>query len=590
MAYVDYYSKIQPVNVFGAMQEAKQARAVAEQNRQTLVENQLGLRQKEYDFEKKKIADTFKALNTFSNEPEESKAAQWPTVRAQIVSLNPTMEQKLPKDWMSDPVGNQSQLKSALKGMSSLITPERITLKTDEVIQERLPGGEFKTIASGPKKPEEFLKMVEIRIGDTTYRIPEGRLPSGSILSGQFVQNRKIPGAPAIPVKEYFAMYPNDWPIDAEVVSGNTPTAAAQPSVNSLSKPPAAPMAVPGQTELPPRQLNVPSPTNRASETNVGYGIDENAMLQQQQIMPTMGNMMLRGAGAVMADEFAPQPRNALVGGMMPQPSQFAELMPAGSAPNRFGSPGVEGIDFAATGGRPKVEIVNGVATYTAAPKPASQSQQRATWTKMTDAQLIADKQDPKRVVGYISSDNEPKYIPIQSAAQWRKEEAEARSAEAGATKAEQEVEKKRADLVNFLIGAKEYRNILSQLQKQPGFDTGPVDTFITSKTPLGQRLISLKKLVGPQLKAAQKVAGDQLTEAEANQQLASLPDTETYMSNNVFQVDTLENYYLRLLGVRAAVSSQSEADALPPNTPFVDLNSVPPKLYITPPKGGYQK
>jgi hypothetical protein len=578
MIYQDVYSSIQaPTSMYGLRKQVEQDQLVAQQN-------QIAIQQKARTEQEAKAKALYQSMNQFGGLSDDKQSAMYQTYRQKWESLMPEAKGIFPSVWDSKDPTNKESLGQVISFLEPLVPAEEFTLSEGQIRYAQRPGGQPTVVARGGEKPEKSI------FGEEKITLPDGSqmildtvdLPSGSRQVGDFVKVRNKPNT-KIPADQYYRENPEDWPY-----LGENPYSQKKP-VNSLAVPPTAPMAVPGQTELPPRQFNAPSPTNRAGETNVGFPIDENAMMQQPQIMPTMGNSMLKGAGAVMADEFAPQPRNALVGGMMPQPSQFAELMPAGSTPNRFGSPGVEGIDFAATGGY-KQEIVPGGMRFSGPPKPTSQSQQRATWTKMTDAQLIADKQDPKRVVGYISSDNEPKYIPIQSAAQWRKEEAEARSAEAGATKAEQEVEKKRADLVNFLIGAKEYRNILSQLEKQPGFDTGPVDTFITSKTPLGQRLISLKKLVGPQLKAAQKVAGDQLTQVEAEQQLGSLPDTETYMSNNVFQLDTLENYYLRLLGVRAAVSSQAEADALPPNTPFVDLNSVPPKLYITPPKGGYQK
>jgi hypothetical protein len=571
MIYQNPYQNIRTANIYGARKQAGEDQLAAQ-------ENQLSLQQKQNAFQKAKIVDTYKALNTFAEKSDESKAAQWPTVRAQIVSLSPEMEQGLPKDWMSDPVGNQSQLQAALEGMSNFITPERITLRTDEVIQERLPGGEFKTIASGPKKPEEFLKMVEIRIGDTTYRIPEGRLPSGSILSGQFVQNRKIPGAPAIPVKEYFAMYPNDWPIDAEVVSGNTPTAAGQPSVNSLSQPPDAPMAVPGQTELPPRNFNTPNPTNRAGETNVGYPIDENAMMQQQQIMPTMGNMMLRGAGAVMADEFAPQPRNALVGGMMPQPSQFAELMPAGSAPNRFGSPGVEGIDFAATGGRPKVEIVNGVATYTAAPKPVAKNE-TPVFRPLSPQEIIKEGQDPARVTGRISQFGQIEWKDKKTPEQIKSEEAQGQSATAQAYESTGSAMKLRADKLTVLRGMKRYRQVLNKIGNQKVVDTGPIDQFITKYTDLGSELDGLKESVGEQFLAAFKVKGDPATQDELEKKKAQLPVTGRRLYQNFNNLNMVEEYILAQVGVQAMISNDKEWKALPPNTKYIDLRDGTPRI-----------
>jgi hypothetical protein len=571
MIYQNPYQNIRTADIYGARKQAAQDQLTAQ-------ENELILKQKQNAFQKAKIVDTYKALNTFAGKSDESKAAQWPTVRAQIVSLSPEMEQGLPKDWMSDPVGNQSQLQAALEGMSNFITPERITLRTDEVIQERLPGGQFTEIASGPKKPKEFLKMVEIRIGDTTYRIPEGTLPSGSILSGQFVQDARQPGAPAIPVKEYFAMYPNDWPKNAEVISGNSPTAATQPSVNSLSKPPAAPMAVPGQTELPPRNFNAPSPTNRAGETNVGYPIDENAMMQQQQIMPTMGNMMLRGAGAVMADEFAPQPRNALVGGMMPQPSQFAELMPAGSAPNRFGSPGVEGIDFAATGGRPKVEIVNGVVTYTAPPKPASKDE-KPVFRALTSQEIIKEGQNPELVTGRISQFGEIQWKDKKTPEQIKSESAQAQSAAAQAYESTGSAMKLRADKLTVLRGLKRYRDVLNKLGEQKVVDTGPLDQFVSKYTNLGSELDGLKESVGEQLLAAFKVKGDPATQDELEKKKAQLPNTGRRLYQNFNNLNMVEEYILSQLGVQAMITNDNEWKALPPNTKYIDIRDGTPRI-----------
>jgi hypothetical protein len=572
MIYQNPYQNIRTANIYGARKQAGQDLLTAQ-------ENELILKQKQNAFQKAKIVDTYKALNTFAGKSEESKAAQWPTVRAQIVSLSPEMEQGLPKDWMSDPVGNQSQLQAALEGMSNFITPERITLRTDEVIQERLPGGQFTEIASGPKKPKEFLKMVEIRIGDTTYRIPEGTLPSGSILSGQFVQDRRQPGAPAVPVKEYFAMYPNDWPSDAEVISGNSPTAATQPSVNSLSKPPAAPMAVPGQTELPPRNFNVPSPTNRAGETNVGFPVDENAMLQQPQIMPTMGNSMLRGAGAVMADEFAPQPRNALVGGMMPQPSQFAELMPAGSAPNRFGSPGVEGIDFAATGGRPKVEIVNGVATYTAAPKPG---EAKETWRPMNANEYAQRKLDPERISAEISSQGQTRTTPITTAADKKLAEAQLKKAEADAKTAEFDLKKKqellrqeKLDAVSLLRGFNRIEEKLKKLKKTPLFDTGSFDQVMMSLTPRGQALTTATDSIMSTIKRVKKTSGEgAFSNLDVDLLQKLMPRMGVDMGENEETLAAAKKDILLLYGVQAAVSNKQERDELPPGTIYVDTNT----------------
>jgi hypothetical protein len=564
MIYQDVYSSIQaPTSMYGLRKQV-------EQDQLTAQENELILKQKQNAFQKSKIVDTYKALNTFSNEPEESKAAQWPTVRAQIVSLSPEMEQKLPKDWMSDPVGNQSQLQAALKGMSSLITPERITLKTDEVIQERLPGGKFATIASGPQKKETGFEIKRIPVDGGLVEIPQQILPSGNILAGPFVYDQ-FNMSNSMPKEEYFKLYPSERPVDIRPESQNKLNATPQP--------------VPGQTELPPRQFNAPSPTNRAGETNVGYGIDENAMLQQPQIMPSMGNMMLKGAGAVMADEFAPQPRNALVGGMMPQPSQFAELMPAGSAPNRFGSPGVEGIDFAATGSS-KPQLINGLVVYPGRPKPGQQPPE--TSRDMTAEEIVASGRDPAEFSGQITSLGEKKFSPIPlkgfTKTQLDKMQQELENLKANAKTEAQKADVSRKEKLFVLRNLKEYEYALQKLENNPMFDTGPLDQFISARTPLGQQIVELGTRIEPLVRKVQRTPGDPAAASETAAFGEMLPKLNKYLQNNFDNLNKITQYYLDLYGANAMVNSKSEYDALySPDQDIVYIDLRDGKRYVKP-------
>ena len=565
MIYQNPYQNIRTANIYGARKQAGEDQLAAQ-------ENQLSLQQKQNAFQKAKIVDTYKALNTFAGKSDESKAAQWPTVRAQIVSLSPEMEQGLPKDWMSDPVGNQSQLQAALEGMSNFITPERITLKTDEVIQERLPGGKFTEIASGPAKPKKSIfgeEKVKTQDGSEVL-VDTVDLPSGSRIVGDYVKDINQYGK-KIPVAEYFKLNPEDWWADI-----------AKPSFvpeapNALKKPTVAPMAVPSQTELPPRQFNVPSPTNRAGETNVGYPIDENAMLQQPQIMPTMGNSMLRGAGAVMADEFAPQPRNALVGGMMPQPSQFAELMPAGSTPNRFGSPGVEGIDFAATGGY-KQEIVPGGMRFSSPSKPVDKNE-TPVFRPLSPQEIIKEGQDPARVTGRISQFGQIEWKDKKTPEQIKSEEAQGQSATAQAYESTGSAMKLRADKLTVLRGMKRYRQVLNKIGNQKFVDTGPIDQFITKYTDLGSELDGLKESVGEQFLAAFKVKGDPATQDELEKKKAQLPVTGRRLYQNFNNLNMVEEYILAQVGVQAMISNDKEWKALPPNTKYIDLRDGTPRI-----------
>ena len=220
-----------------------------------------------------------------------------------------------------------------------------------------------------------------------------------------------------------------------------------------------------------------------------------------------MGNSMLRGAGAVMADEFAPQPRNALVGGMMPPPSQFAELMPAGSAPNRFGSPGVEGIDFAATGGQGPVDARGIPLSAIGSARPryvaTDKGQVKEIFKQMTPEEIRKEGQDPARTTGRVSQFGVIQWKDKTTPAQLRKEGAEAAAAEATAEQNKSAVRRARTDIVSFLRGVRRYRDVLNKLGNQRFVDTGPFDTLIVENTQLGSELNGLGDTVGEELKSA---------------------------------------------------------------------------------------
>jgi len=581
MIYQNPYQNIRTADIYGARKQAAQDQLTAQ-------ENELILKQKQNAFQKAKIVDTYKALNTFAGKSDESKAAQWPTIRAQIVSLSPEMEQGLPKDWMSDPVGNQSQLQAALEGISSFITPERITTKEGEVIQERLPGGEFKTIASGPAKPKKSIfgeEKVKTQDGSEVL-VDTMDLPSGSRIVGDYVKDINQYGN-KIPVAEYFKLNPEDWWTD--IAKPNF----VPETPNALKKPTVAPMSVPGQTELPPRQFNVPSPTNRAGETNVGYPIDENAMLQQPQIMPTMGNSMLRGAGAVMADEFAPQPRNALVGGMMPQPSQFAELMPAGSTPNRFGSPGVEGIDFAATGGY-KQEIVPGGMRFSSPPKPKIDNpKDRITPATADDLAKAGIPNDTGLI--YLINRTTGEITPVErldKLDQTRKalENAEAEAArgtsaairekaQSDAKEAKLKLRAMRAAQMSAIRQVVDVENDLLGFAGSEFVDTGPLDTFARfTGTATGKKLSSLDrkaKSMNNAINHAIKITGaGSQSDADVALMLNVFPDSGTQYPDNMYVIGELRKRMMDYIGLDAVVRTDDDFNAIPNGSIFYDSRS----------------
>lgn len=565
MQYQDYYNLIQPTSMYDTVKAAQQDRLVNQ-------ENQLIMQQKQFAFNKQKATSAYKTLSAFKKLTPEQQAAQWTQTRQTLESIYPEKRGAFPSSWDLDPQGNARELDTFLSGISQLVEPERVTIREGEVIQERMPGGEFKTILEGPKKPEKSI------FGEEKITLPDGSqmmvdtvdLPSGSRQVGDFVKVRNKPNT-KIPADQYYREHPEDWPY-----LGENPYSQKKP-INSLAVPPTAPMDVPGQIELPPRQFNVPSPTNRAGETNQGYGIDENAMLQQPQIMPSMGNMMLKGADAVMADEYAPQPRNALVGGMMQPPSQFAELLPAGSAPNRFGSPGVEGMEFAATGGY-KQEVVPGGMRFSGPPKPVARDE-KPVFRALTSQEIIKEGQNPDLVTGRISQFGEIQWKDKKTQEQIKSESAQAQSATSQAYVNTGGAMKLRADKLTVLRGLKRYRKVLNELGEKAIADTGPIDQIYTRFTDLGSELDGLRESVGEQLLAAFKVPGDPANAEELELKKNQLPNTGRRLYQNFNNLNMLEEYILTQVGVQAMISSDAEWKALPPNTKYIDLRDGTPRI-----------
>lgn len=572
MIYQNPYQNIRTADIYGARKQAAQDKLTAQDNALILEQKQLKLAQD-------KATQAYKIGSTFKSLTPERQAAQWNTTRQQLEVVYPEMKGQFPSSWDSDQAGNVAQLDLFLSKMSPLVSPERVTLKEGDVIQERMPGEQFKTIASGAAKPKKSI------FSEEKITLPDGSqmmvdvvdLPSGSRQVGDFVKVWNKPNT-KIPADQYYRENPEDWPYASE-----NPYSQKKP-INSLTVPPTAPMAVPGQTELPPRQLNTPSPTNRAGETNVGYGIDENAMLQQPQIMPSMGNMMQKGAGAIMADEFAPQPRNALVGGMMPQPSQFAELMPAGSAPNRFGSPGVEGMEFAATGGY-KQELVPGGMRFSSPPKPG---EAKETSRDMTAEEILASGRDPAEFSGQITSLGEKKYSPIPlkgfTKTQLDKMQQELENLRANAKTEAQKADVSRKEKLFVLRNLKQYEYALQKLENNPMFDTGPLDQYISARTPVGQQIVELGTRIEPLVRKVQRTPGDPAAASETASFGEMLPKLNKYLQNNFDNLNFITQYYLDLYGANAMVNSKEEYDALySPDQDIVYIDLRDGKRYVKP-------
>jgi len=583
MIYQDVYSGIKsPISMYDIRKQVDADR-LAEQQKQ------IALQQKEQEGIVYRGQLATQALVGFKALSPQQKPAQWNAYRQRIESLVPETKGILPSVWDSNDPSYEAELDSAIAGLSkTYFKPEQTKLGADETLLEGTFGVAPKEIARGGGKKETGFEIKRIPVDGGLVEIPQDILPSGNILAGPFVYDR-FDMSNSMPKEEYFKLYPSERPVDIRPESRN--------KINTTPQP------VPNQTEPQPRNFNAPSPTNRAGETNVGYGIDENAMLQQPQIMPSMGNMMLSGADAVMADEFAPQSRNALGGGLamaspmgmvLPvsleqlsqgvnmlaqEPGQFAGLMPAGSAPNRFGSPGVEGIEYAATGSA-KPQLINGLVVYPGRPKTGQQPPE--TFRDMTAEEILASGRDPARFSGQISSRGQKKFEAVPSVTASEIEElqrdklrAEAQMAE---TKAKQEKElakKNKQDAVSLLRGIKRIEMALGSLKGSPFFDTGTVDQFFMAKTDKGKELVKANDSILATVKRLTRTPGEgAFSNLDVDLLKGQLPDLGSPMSSNMTSLQQVKTDILAVYGVQAAVSNKAERDALPPGTTYVDINT----------------
>jgi len=373
------------------------------------------------------------------------------------------------------------------------------------------------------------LESVDAAGNPVTIPVIDRLLPDNSRQFGDIVYDASKNYQP-VPAVDFFAQKP-------EQNTGSAP-------VNNLG--------VPGQNELPPRNFNAPSPINRAGETNVGFPIDENAMMQQPQIMPTMGNVMLRGAGAIMADEFAPQPRNALVGsGQAYQPSQaqFMTQTPQGMAFRK--------------------------------PAPAGQ-QARETFRDMTPAEISASGRDPARFSGQISSLGQKKFEALPSKLVSELEQAQLDKLKADAAKSQNELKeqeniakKDKNDAVSLLRGIARIDRALSELQANPFFDTGTVDQYFMAKTDKGKELTAANDAILATVKRMFRTKGEgAFSNLDVGLLQSQLPKFENPMSSNRATLNQIKTDILAIYGVQAAISNKAERDALPPGTTYVDTNT----------------
>ena len=576
MIYQNPYQNIQTADIYGARKQAAQDQLAAQ-------ENQLALQQKQRADIVSRGQLATQALVGFKDLSPQQKAAQWNTYRQRIESLIPETKDELPPVWDSNDPTNDAELDTLIKGWSkTYFKPEQTKLGAEETLLEGTFGVAPKQIARGAGKADTD-KLVRIQ------GVQEGQ--PVTLTEREFINTEGFKQSGT-------KIYPDEYPEGVEKKAyykafGITPKSKS--AVNSLAAPPSEPMAVPGQTELPPRQFNAPSPTNRAGETNVGFPIDENAMLQQPQIMPTMGNSMLRGAGAVMADEFAPQPRNALVGGMMPQPSQFAELMPAGSAPNRLGSPGVEGIDFAATGGQGPVDA-RGIplsAIGSARPRyvPPNVGQPQDRFRPATDEQIRSIGLTPGvDAAQYNERTGQVVSIPKGNVEQQKLEEIKRLEAEAGrglsaaqrdkakseATKLRDDVDKIRAAKLSAMQNIVDLEDKIFELVGNEFVDTGMIEQAAKyTPTATGKKLRMLDGAVETafnSIQTAVRVAGsgDQNAQ-ELVYALGMFPNSGVELQTNIERITSLRDRFMDYNNVQAIVRNEADFNKLPAGTIFYD-------------------
>jgi hypothetical protein len=573
MIYQDVYSSIQPpTSMYGLRKQVEQDELVAQQN-------QIAIQQKARTEQEAKAKALYQSMNQFGGLSEDKQSAMYQTYRQKWESLMPEAKGIFPSVWDSKDPTNKESLGQVISFLEPLVPAEEFTLSEGQVRYAQRPGGQPTVVARGASKEETGFAIKRIPVDGGLVEIPEDILPSGNILAGPFVYDR-FDMSNSMPKEEYFKLYPSERPVDIR-----------PESQNKLN---ATPQAVPNQTELPPRNFNAPSSINRAGETNVGFPIDENAMMQQQQIMPTMGNMMLRGAGAVMADEFAPQPRNALVGGMMPQPSQFAELMPAGSAPNRFGSPGVEGIDFAATGSA-KPQLINGLVVYPGRPKPVKADNPKDRIRPATADDLAKAGIPNDTGLSYQINQTTGEITPVErldKLDQTRKalENAEALAAQgtsaAQRDKAESDAKEARIKLramraaqMSAIRMVVDVENDLLSLAGNEFVDTGTLDRFVKyAGTATGNKLKSIDRKAAQMNNAinhAIKITGaGSQSDADVALMLNVFPDSGTQYPDNMYVIGELRKRMMDYIGLDAIVRTDDDFNAIPNGSIFYDSRS----------------
>lgn len=530
MIYQDVYSSIQqPTSMYGLRKQVEQDQLVAQQN-------QIAIQQKARAEQEAKAKALYQSMNQFGGLSDDKQSAMYQTYRQKWESLMPEAKGIFPSVWDSKDPTNKESLGQVISFLEPLVPAEEYTLSEGQVRIAQRPGGKPTVVARGGEKADaagkptvRLLESVDASGNPVTIPVIDRLLSDGSRQFGDIVYDASKNYQP-VPAVDFFAQNPEQ----------NTESAP----VNNLG--------VPSQTELPPRNFNVPSPTNRAGETNVGFPVDENAMMQQPQIMPTMGNVMLRGAGAVMADEFAPQPRNALVGSgqaYKPSQSQFMTQTPQGMAFRK--------------------------------PAPAGQ-QARETFRDMTPAEISASGRDPARFSGQISSLGQKRYeaLPSQAAINLEQAQAEKAQIEVTKAKAEAEAQKKQAkkdqdDAVSLLRGLARIDKALSGLQENPFFDTGTVDQYFMAKTDKGKELDASNKAILATVKRLTRTPGEgAFSNLDVGLLEAQLPNMSNPMSTNRSTLQQIKTDALAAYGVQAAVSNKQERDALPPGTVYVDINT----------------
>lgn len=585
MIYQDVYSQLTtPMDMFGAMQEVKQAKALEQQRQNTLAEQARAAARKSQEDIVYKGQLATQALIGFKKLSPQQKAAQWTSYRQRIESLIPEVKGGLPSVWDSNDPTNDTELDTLIEGWgSTFFQPEQVKLGADETLLQVQPGVGPVEIASGKGKAGKGLQIKTTVVGDTYIETPELELPSGNILRGPFVYD-KFDMSNAMPKEEYFKLYPSERPVDV------------RPESQNKSK---------------PTTQSIPSPTNRAGETNVGYPIDMSmaapsgvnslvamnipADAEAPGVAPPMGgNALFGGMGMALPVDIqqVTQAANMLAqeqDQFMP-PNQFAQLRPAGSVPNRFGSPGVEGMEFAATGGA-EPKIVGGRVVYTAKPKPG---EAKDRFRPATPQEMISVGLNPEiDAAQYNETTNQ--VVPIQKGNVEQKllsqvQLLEAQSAQ-GKSAAERDKARADADLardsLDKIRAAKTsaLRNIISLEDKVFGFvgkefaDTGPVDQLLKlTGLPTGkqQRLLDdATQTAYNSIQTAVRIAGTgDMNRTEVEFAIGMFPNSGVDLQTNIDRVASLRDRFMEYVGVQAIVRTPSDFDKLPVGTIFFDAKT----------------